>query len=311
MSARTKRKRKSLYKRKKKGAWFVMGRVGAFGFFLLVLIGLFVLSPAYWSGDERLVMVIDDSEVEVGVLVVDPVRETTTYLAIPSETEVEVSRSLGVWKVGKVWELGQDEGVGGRLLAESITGSFKYPVEVWVGKGGVGLVEGGVVDTVRAVFGSYETNLNVADKLRLVYFRWQVKNWARSRIELADTTTLRREATMDGELVYRLTGTSPASVLALFALEDVLSGDARVFIKDGTDAGIGRDFGKVVELMGAKVVAIDSDEGPDIDCRIDASSENMVLVDKLNKVFGCDYVLDPKMGGEVVVVLGKKFGFFN
>lgn len=92
---------------------------------LLAFLVFFLTRARYWDGKTKLSVVINERD-NVLISTFDPTLEEVTTVKIPASTQVEVSRSLGSWKLGSVWKLGKNEKVGGRLLQETIVKNFNF-----------------------------------------------------------------------------------------------------------------------------------------------------------------------------------------
>jgi len=113
-----------------------------------------------------------------------------------------------------------------------------------------------------------------------------VKNFKREEIDLSRSLALKRQKLVGGEVGYVLVGSMPANIAALFS--DLGSGDkgTLVAIKDLTGKkGVAEKVGEIVEVLGAKVVAIAKEEASDFDCEVVGKDKREAK--KLRQVFAC------------------------
>lgn len=249
---------------------------------LLILLGVFVrIDTRYWNGKDKINLVQQNGDGSVVVKVYDPSLEEVVALQIPGDTEVSVSRNLGTLRLKNVWQLGINEGLEGKLLTETVTKNFLFPVFLWRGVKG-------------------ETNLPFGDRLYLKFFDIKTKNSERTEIDLWKSQFLKKMKLTDGETGYKLQGEMSERLTSYFVDED-LEGK-KIYIKDATGiSGIGERVGKVIEVMGGKVVTIEKGTLEDSDCVVAGG-----LSKKVARVFSCK-VGKGKTDFDLEIVLGRQF----
>lgn len=257
-------------------------RIWVLPLLVLILLGVFIrINTRYWNGKDKIYLVQQNGDGSVTVKVYDPTLEEVIALQIPGDTEVSVSRNLGTLRLKNVWQLGINEGLGGKLLTETVTKNFLFPVFLWRG------VEG-------------ETNLPLGDRLCLKFFDIKTRNSERTEIDLWKSQFLKKMKLTDGETGYKLQGEMSERLTVYFVNED-LEGK-RIYIKDATGTvGIGERVGEVIEVMGGKVVTIEKAAPEDSDCLVTGD-----LSKKIARVFSCT-VGKGKTDFDLEVVLGRQF----
>ena len=171
----------------------------------------------YWTSNTKLTLLVQESRGELNLITFDPEVGEITNIKIPSNTEVEVARRYGVFRLGNVWELGYSEGLRGDLLANTITKNFKLPVYTWADSQAVGFVSTNYFDVGRAVISRYRTNLKIGDRIRIAAFVFRIPNSRRVEINLSDTQYLKKTKLIDGEEGYVIVRNIPVSILSVFA----------------------------------------------------------------------------------------------
>lgn len=278
-------RRKRRLRNKKKRFSSVKSLVLILLFFTLLFFLIFQTS--FWDGDSKLTLAINKKDGDVLIAIFNPVVDEVTSITVPKNTQLKVARQLGTWRAGSVWQLGENEDLEGRLLQETITYHLKLPVVAWADSPAEGFANGELVALVKAVSLPYKTNLKIGDRIKLAFFSFGVKNFKREEINLAETNLLKKTQLIDGEEGFILTSGLPASILALFSDIEISQKDVLVLIRDATDKrGVPEQVGEIVEVLGAKVVAIKKEESEKFDCMV--LGKDQKAVEKLAQVFSCE-----------------------
>jgi len=274
------------------------------GFFL---IGYFWLAKDFWDGKHRLSLVINRNENGVLISTFDPEVGEIINIDIPGDTQVEVARNLGVWKLENVWKLAENEKLTGSLVAQTITRYFKFPVFAWADKGAAGLSEGGFISVIKAVITPYKTNLKIGDRLRIGLFSLRIANADRVHINLAETSYLKKTTLTDGSEGYAIVGRPSNKLTSIFADTDISSQEFKVVIRDATsETGLVEELGEVVEVLGAKVVSILKIQKQKIDCEVVGKDKEKTK--KIARFFSCK-VREQKLEGslDLEITIGSQF----
>lgn len=276
-------------------------------FLAIFLFLLLIFQTKFWSSSAKSFLVIQKKSGDIVVSVFDPELEKITNIVIPKNTEVGVARQLGVWKLGSVWRLGENEGIGGRLLAETIVKHFKLPVVAWADSLAEGLAMGDLLGVTKGSLLPYKTNLGMGDKIRIGLFSIRIKNFKREDINLSESNVLRKTRLIDGEEGYVLVGDLPNWLNALFSNPDISDAKVKVIIYDATGkVRIAEEVGEVVEVMGAKLASVKKEKAGDFDCEI--SGREKRIANEVAKVFSCQKLKrDPEGNFDLEIRLGKEF----
>ena len=253
----------------------------------LVFVASLFLRRGLWSGESRLSLVIAGNRGDVTLAVFDPESGTITTIDIPGETEVNVARQLGTWRLASVLKLGENEGFGGRLLSETITKSLKLPVEAWASSDARGFIESDLRGMLKAMFSIYKTNLTLGDRINLGLFALRAKKTNRATLDLVSSGNLVRAKLADGTFGYKLRDdTFSSRVLSVFADNVISKSNLTVAIEDKTGRpGTAARVGEIIEVLGGKVVAIKTAGKDNFDCEITGKDKDSI--DKIAATFSC------------------------
>lgn len=302
MPARRKRRALRLSKPKpvKKVLYFF---IFLFGLLLLLFFGL---RSKNFSGNEKTSLVIKNADSSVSVIILDPHLKEIHTLNIPPDTEVEVAGDYGSWKIKSIWQLGEQEGIGGELLSRSVTLGLKMPTPLWADSDASGLIVPGFPRIFNALFSPYKTNLSFADKLGILFLSLSVKNTKRVTIDLEETSYLEKETLPDGEEAFVVVKSPPSSISALFADPILSSKIISVSIKDASEKpGLAEEVGEVVEVLGGKVSSIEKIEGLAENCLLKAN--DIAVLETLERVFDCKSAKSAVGNFDLEITIGKVF----
>jgi hypothetical protein len=257
---------------------------------VILIIGLLFLklNTRYWNGLDKLTIVSHIDNGNVSVKIHDPVLGEVTTLIIPGETEVAVSENLGTLRLKNVWQLGENEKIGGKLLTQTVTKNFLFPTFLYKGPG--------------------STNVPIGDRLLIWIFEQRTKNLQRTEIDLGEAQFFKKTKLSDGENGYRLSGGVSERLIAYFSDNDWQEKEVKIYIQDATGvAGVSDTFGRVLEVMGGKVVTIDKvDKDQNLVCKVIGKDKK--VISKVVQIFGCRGEGSPKTDGfDLEIYLGAKF----
>ena len=288
MPARSKSKRraKRLKRKKKESRRFGLSRRLGFLALIFAAVYLFVsLSTKFWKQDKKLaIVVVGDSSVTVGVF--DPVSEKITSFAIPADLQVNAARQYGVWRIGALRNLGKDEGVGTKLVSESILFHLNLPVFIWAEQEAEGFLGDSIWGVLKASLYPYDTNLGVGDKLKLGFFALSTKRFKKEEIDFSRLANFKRQTLKDGEEGFVLTKDLPASITSHFS--DNYFSSQRIAIQIVNKSGrleASEVLAGVVEVLGAKAAAIVNEEAEDFDCLV--TTDDKMVSETLADIFSC------------------------
>ncbi len=273
----------------------------------LLIFFLVTFQTRFWRSSAKTFLVVSKESGEVVISVFDPGLEKITNIIIPKNTEVDVARQLGRWKLGSVRELGENEDLKGKLLAETIVKHFKLPVAAWADAPALGFADGDLLGVVKASLLPYKTNLRVGDKLKLGLFSIRIKNIKRENIDFSEGNILKKVTLIGGEEGYVLAGRLPNYIVALFSNPSISSKGATVVILDATGkANVAEEVGEVIEVMGVKLANIKKEEVDDSDCEVKGKKKE--LLEEIAQVLSCkELKVAPEGNIDLEIKIGKAF----
>jgi hypothetical protein len=272
---------------------------------LILVFYLFVkLNTHIWNGKDKVSVVFMEGP-DVVVTVLDPMMSEVTTLVIPGDTQVDISRNYGTFRIKNVWQLGINEKVGGSLLTETVTQNFLFPVFLWSEKS-PGLGSKNVSDIFRFVFFPGKTNISICDRAHMVLFTLKVQEMGRSVIDLGKSHFLDKKILNDGQVGYVTTGTISQRLTIYFTDNEVGGADLKVNITDETGSpGVAEKLGEILQVVGGKVVSVDKKSvSEDGDCEV--SGINKPMVKKIANLFSCK-TMTTKTSFDLDIKVGKKF----
>jgi len=276
-----------------------------------IIIGLLVfffgLRGKYWNNKDKVNLAINKEGGEVLVATFDPSNDEITSISIPENTQVQVARQLGTWKIGSVWQLGQNEKLSGLLLAETVTKNFQFPVFLWADKQAAAFTTGDFWSMLKAIINPHKTNLGLGDRIRIAFFSLGVKNTNRVNINLKDSACLKKTRLVDGKEGFLISGSIPEKLTSIFTEESISSQNLKAIIRDSTQKpGLSEQVGEVIEVLGIKVATIKKEEGKDLDCIVVSKQDS--LKQKLARLFNCaEGKGSPEGNFDLEMVIGEKF----
>lgn len=264
----------------------------------------FKFSPRYWNGINKISVVVKEQE-EISVIVFDPLQKEVIQIQIPRNTQVDVSRQLGVWRLGSVWKLGENEGYRGDLLTDTITKNFNFPVFLWIESSKKGITGQSIVEIIRFYLLNKNSNIPFLDKLAITFFSIGVKNTARVNVDLSKTSYLEQEQLKGGEDGYIIKEKIPEKIASYFSEPLFQENATKVVIRDATGSwGVSRSFAKTMEVLGANVVAVIDEPEAGSNCIVNANDK---YIKYFSKLFKCEPGNKRDNGMEIEVFIGREF----
>jgi len=275
---------------------------------IFIIIFLIVFSNgrvSEWNGKNKLSIVVEGDN--IAVMVFDPLNREITNIKIPGNTEVIVSRQLGMLKIKNVWKLGDKQGIdGGKLLAETTTRYLRIPVSKWADQEALALVSGNRYAIIRTFVIPYKTNLSILDKLRLSLFSLNISNSKINSFDLTSFGYIEESLLRDGSNGFVLTERFPNQLLAILADTDITKNQVRVNIKNATgDNQIVEKLSGVIAVLGGKVSLVSNESLADTDCVVSGFDAYVI---KLIELFDCKKA-SAEIGGlfDVEMQIGSQF----
>lgn len=284
--------------------------------FLLALGSAFKIFPSWqnrlWKEEGRFTVVVATEDPRIFSF--NPQSGRLTIITIPARTELEASHGYGSFFAGSLWELGQQEGLGGEILANSIKKNFGIPVDAWTSGAGevfftprvlalpVALKEG-------MVSAGLETNLTFFDRVALLMRAAATSTFARQEIDLKSSRVIQKITLPDGAQAYKVIPEQ-----AKVAFEKAFR-DERVFqeaktvsiVNTSGKTGLGADVARLLAVLGTRVISVRDGEREVSGCLVSAGREALGTssVKRISQLLGCSV---SEGDGEVIeVFLGEGF----
>lgn len=268
---------------------------------LIVILSVFLylkLSTKYWNGHDKLAFVFQASGGAVDIAILDPVLNEETTLIIPGDTEVDVARGYGTLRIKNVWQLGVNEKLKGALLAETLTDSFLFPTNLWS--------DTDLSNVWKFIFATKETNIPFGDRLAAGIFALRVSGIDKTEIDLAKSQFLHKQTLTDGKPGYVISGSVSSRLTVYFSDNNFADKNLKFSLTDATGSyGVADGVGKVLEVLGGKVVRVDKKTGDNsLDCEVFGQNPNAVK--KVSTLFSCKKISD-KSNFDLEMRMGAKF----
>ncbi|QQS39521.1 hypothetical protein IPM62_02830 [Candidatus Woesebacteria bacterium] len=277
---------------------------------VFVFLGLILVflhrSTKYWSGEGKLRLVSPAENGDVVISVFDPELDDITTVIVPGNTQIKVARQMGIWKTRSLWKLGFDEGLGGKLLAESLTHHMKLPVVAWGDEEAIGFSSQSVIQIVKTALLMTNTNLTFGDRIKIALFAFGIQNTNMSTIDLRNTAYLSKTILPDGEEGYVVADTLPQKVAVIFSQESISKEGTRIRIIDRTiNSNIAEELGETLQVAGGKITSITNESSDNTDCVVVGS--NKFTVDYVADMFDCTKNYEKTANFDLEITIGEEF----
>ncbi len=268
---------------------------------IILIFGVFIFvktSTDHWNGRDKVGFAHIEDNGNVDVVVLDPKLNEMTTITIPGETEVNVARNYGTLRLKNVWQLSQNEKLGGKLLPETVTQNFLFPIILWS--------DTDLTDVFKFIFIPGKTNISFGDRLMVGFFTMKLKDLDKTEIDMGKSQFLHKEKLNDGLIGYRLIGGTSPRLGVYFSDNDMATKNTRIYIVDATNqTGVAANVGQILEVLGGKVVSIEKkQQAGDFDCQVLGIDKN--INKKVADLLSCS-VVTGKTDFDLEVRLGTKF----
>lgn len=256
------------------------------------------LSTKYWNGHDKMAFAFQNSSGIVGVTILDPELGEETTLIIPGDTEIDVARNYGTLKIKNVWQLSQNENLGGSLLSQTITDSFLFPTNLWSTTD--------LSNVWRFIFSGKGTNIGFGDRLSAGIFALRVSGIDKTQIDLGQSQFLHQQTLTDGTKGYVMSGPISSRLTVYFSDNNFSDKNLKFSLTDATGKyGVADGVGQVLEVLGGKVVQVDKKaEDDSLDCRV--FGQNSDAVNKIANLFSCKKI-PGRSNFDLEMQMGAKF----
>lgn len=301
MPARKRRKQKNRSKNLIKAVFCVVL------FLSVIYLGIILVKTKVWSRELGTV-VATNLEESVAVFIFNPLNQQSVKIIIPKNTEVDVSRNLGRWKLGNVSELGANEGVGGKLLKQTLVKNLYFPAVASSSPEIDKIYSKKVTGIIPFLFSGSNESTSFADRLRIILFSFNVKDSQISEINLKDSPYLQSLTLTDGNPGYLVTNNFPKSLLPLFSINKEGEIENVIIVSKTINTFDFERATQIIEVMGFKVVSIEkTDTLNDLKgCAV--FSINRSRGERIARVFDCVWEnSDDNDSQEIKVVFGEDY----
>lgn len=274
---------------------------------VLILAFVFLkISTKYWNGKDKFVYAYRMTSGDIAISVNDPTLMEETTLIIPGDTQVDVARSYGTFRIKNVWQLSMNEHLGGSLIAGTLTKDFLFPVFLWADSDSESLKNSDFPGIFKFIFSPSKTNIPFGDRFWSGMFALQVKSIDKTEINLGTSKFLQKATLNDGMPGYILNGQVSGRLTSYFSDNDFSDGNIKVGIIDSTGVfGVADTVGEVIQVLGGKVVSIDKQPmATNTDCV--ANGKDPKIVTKVMNLLGCKKSGE-KTSFELEIDLGNNF----
>lgn len=290
--------------------------------FLLLVILLLVLGSAFkifsswqgrvWRGEQRFTVIVAVRDPQVFSF--DPASGRLTTTTIPRATELEASHGYGSFFAGSLWSLGQQEGLGGEVLANSIKKNFAVPADAWIGGGGEALFAPRVLALPGAlkeglISAGLATNLTFFDRVALLMRVAGTSTFNRQEINLKNSRVIQKINLSDGEEAYKVIPEQAKVAFEKAFRDEQVFREAKTVsvVNTSGKTGLGGEVARLISVLGTRVISVKDAEKKVENCLVSAGSESLdsASVKRIAQLLGCSV---QKADTEVIeVFLGEDF----
>lgn len=240
--------------------------------FFLFLVGR---SRSYWDGSQRL-RLIAASENSTHVVVLDPKKGEVLVFELPTDMQLEAGYGRGEWKIGSLWKLGVQEGIGGATyVKESLIRGLGIPVEAVFE---ANLTDRSKLNIVKSFLLSHSETLTTFDRIRLAY------------------------AALVGRISEKEFQKTSMTYYFGEELTDISKGLVEVSYDQSVESPALKAVSSVIQNLGGKVLSVQKGEWGSENCILEGEGHYAKV---LAQAFSCE--MKNKQGGEIHLILGKGF----
>lgn len=285
---------------------------------LFFVLGLWNLYNSWknsqWITGTRITAVVASADPKIYSF--NPQASKLTIMAIPTKTQISASGGRGEWLAGSLWKLGEQEKLGGQVLAQSLQNTLGLPIDGWAEEPGAALFVnrklGFVSAFIEAVTSSrIKTNLTFFDRLQILLQVGTVGFSGRRELDLVSSGAVRAQKLADGEEGYVVI--PEKAKIAFEEIRDDLvfaEGKKLKVFNTSKKAGLAAEVTRVITTLGLWVISTGSSDEAVEDCQVRGDSQNTKSISarRLAAVLGCK-VSDKDTGGpeDLELWLGESF----
>lgn len=240
----------------------------------------------------------------------NPQENQIVSFKIPRDTQVETAGGYGAWSAGSLWQLGIQEGKGGRILANSIQKTLGVPIDGYISGRGQTLLEGSMFPFL---FDGFLTNLTFFDRLNLIVAIGKVGRFSRTELDLVDVGVLKKTILPDGKEGFIAISEKAPMVFDILHDESIFAeGKTLRIVNAAGVSGVGTQASRTATILGLRVIGVDTGS-QEVDgvcqARVGGRDRGTLSFRRVIQVFGCQEVDQAPSGpASIEIILGKEFG---
>ena len=265
------------------------------------------------------------------VISLSPTEKTLTVVQIPENTYVEATRGFGLYKIESIYPLGQIEGKGGGILAETAQEFLGIPVEAYIRINSKFEIRNSELDKeetvelkrkiaswmvflrpqklIKFLKEDLETNFGFWDIAKIWLNLKKISTGKIKFIDLEERMVLTEFSLPDGDVGKKGDPLLIDNLLAEFFFEpEIRKEGVSVEVLNGTNhSGLGKKAARIITNLGVKVIKVADSEEKVEQCQIKGTGEVLrsFALSKIKKVFDCQVVEDEK--NEQILIIGSDY----
>lgn len=237
-------------------------------------------------------------------------------ISIPGNTYIEVPRGFGFYPASSIFNLGEIDKKGGKLLSDSIQDFLGVPVDGWINTQHLTLNtqhSNDILDFLGEIrnYGRLETNLSPFEILRLFLLTRNIRENKTDFIDLGENGCLSDFILADGTKVLK----GEESCLDFLVKENLFEEEIRrenlsIKIVNTTDvAGLGAKGARIIENIGGRVLRVETgkEDRDKTEILAEKKLRGSQTVKRLTKVLEAKVVEGRVEDFDLVIFLGKDY----
>lgn len=264
----------------------------------------------------------------VWVVSLNPIQKKVTVITLPAQTYLEVPRGFGRWQLRAVFDLGEPQGEGGRLLEDTLTSFLGVPVEGFIKFKGslkdkevdelIGLIRQTPVSLLTNLQ-NIDSDLNLWELLRWNFTLFRVRFDKVKSLDLKNLGVLDRGTLADGTEIFNFDPVKADSIISDLVEDKFKQENLSVAVFNGSERPLmAQRAARLITNLGGSVIQISNFPQPQNKTVV--FGENSKTLDRLRQIFAscgqskdCDKIdidLDKiSSRAQINVILGEDFFF--
>jgi hypothetical protein len=292
-----------------------------------VFVGWSIYTHRVWKGSERITFVLQELEPSAsdsGVYVVSYLTsdDALAVVSFPEGMKIEAIGGYGPWRVESLYPLGEMEGKGGELLAQSLAEFFGIKIDGWLVVDSLGseIDENKARTTLRRMIGKTlvsrgKTNLGIWDLFAL----WRAIGVVRINdvewVNFSQAGAVSEELQPDGTKMF-IANLELVNDLSqrLFSQPELMEEGLAITVLNATShRGLGASVARRIRNMGGEVVSVSDAHRSQKVTKLLVSQEKLLESFSV-KLLSDTFLIDEVSGGEtsqqradVLIVVGEDY----